>query len=107
MQKHPMATLSILSRVGTFGDFAWTAALHHEKLDGSGYPWGLSGKHIDRAARVLVVADMYDALTSDRPYRAGLPAAEALAILRGDAGPRLDGDCVTALSASLAPDAAP
>ena len=89
MQKHPMATLSILSRVRVFGDFAWTASLHHEKLDGSGYPWGLTGKHLDQAARILVVADMYDALISDRPYRPGMTHDGAMAILRSDARQRI------------------
>jgi HD-GYP domain-containing protein (c-di-GMP phosphodiesterase class II) len=98
IQKHPMATLSILSRVRVFGDFAWTASLHHEKLDGSGYPWGLAGKHLDQAARILVVADMYDALTSDRPYRPGLTHDGAMGILRGDARVRICERSVDTLS---------
>lgn len=85
VERHPKYTLSILSRVGAFGAFAWTAALHHEKLDGSGYPWGLGARQLDRSARVLAVVDVYEALTSDRPYRAGMTREKTLGILRGDA----------------------
>lgn len=97
VQRHPMSTLSILSRVSAFGDFAWTAALHHEKLDGSGYPYGLESAQLDRASRILVVADMYDALTADRPYRAGLTPDDALGILKSEAGTRVCAESVDAL----------
>ena len=71
--------------MSAFGAFAWTAALHHEKLDGSGYPWGLGARQLDQSARILAVVDVYEALTSDRPYRAGMTRDKTLAILRGDA----------------------
>ena len=58
---------------------------HHEKMDGSGYPDGLSGEAIPLKARILQVADIYDALTTDRPYRGALPAEEALQILFSEA----------------------
>jgi HD-GYP domain-containing protein (c-di-GMP phosphodiesterase class II) len=74
------------------------SALHHEKLDGSGYPWGVGADELEPAARILAVADIYEALTADRPYRAGMTPAAALAILRKDAGPRLWPDAVDALS---------
>src|SRR5690606_32241462 len=73
MERHPLYTWEILSRVGEFGEFARTAALHHEKLDGSGYPWRVPGDRLPASARVLVVADTLEALTAERPYRRGLP----------------------------------
>jgi HD-GYP domain-containing protein (c-di-GMP phosphodiesterase class II) len=94
MEVHPLHTLRILERVSTFRHFAWTASLHHEKLDGSGYPFRVSGEGIDLAARILVVSDIYDALTSDRPYRPGMNEAEAMRILARDRGTKL---CSTAL----------
>lgn len=94
IQQHPKFTLSILSQVSAFGDFAWTAALHHEKLDGSGYPWGLKGRQLDQAARILTVVDIYDAITTDRPYRKGMSHAEALDILRADRDTKLCANAV-------------
>jgi len=102
VQKHPLATHSILGRVTAFGDFAWMASVHHEKLDGSGYPWGLKGDQLDRAARILAVADIYDALTSDRPYRAGMTHEAAMLILEAEAGTQLCGDSIDALCAPVA-----
>jgi putative nucleotidyltransferase with HDIG domain len=99
IELHPAFTWEILSRVEAFSPFARTAALHHEKLDGSGYPWKVTGAELDRPARVLCVADIYEALTADRPYRAGMPAERALSILRSDAGTRLCADAVDALDA--------
>jgi HD-GYP domain-containing protein (c-di-GMP phosphodiesterase class II) len=75
--------------VSAFESFAWTAAVHHEKLDGSGYCWGFTEERLDQSARALCVADIYDALTSDRPYRRGLIPDEAIAILQKDAGTAL------------------
>lgn len=96
VQQHPKFTLSILSQVSAFGDFAWTAALHHEKLDGSGYPWGLKEKQLDQAARILAVADIYDAVTSERPYRAAMSHADGMAILREERGTKLCAEAVDA-----------
>jgi putative two-component system response regulator len=71
---------------------------HHEKLDGSSYPDGLRGSGISRMARIMAVVDCYDAMITDRPYRAGMPKAKALSILREDVTRgRLDGQVVDAL----------
>jgi putative nucleotidyltransferase with HDIG domain len=86
MQRHPLYTWEILQRVGAFAAFARTAALHHEKLDGTGYPWGVKGEELDIPARILCVADMYEALTANRPYRAGLTRDAALKIIRSGSG---------------------
>jgi putative nucleotidyltransferase with HDIG domain len=102
VERHPTFTWNILSRVRAFDDFAWLAATHHEKLDGSGYPWRLTGAQLDLPARVLVVADIYEALTADRPYRAGMPVEKALGILRSEAGTKLCPEAVAGLERSLA-----
>lgn len=101
IERHPVYSLEILQRVDAFHDFTETAVLHHEKLDGSGYPWNRRGDRLDRPARILAVVDMYEALTADRPYRAGLTPERALAIIREDSPDRLCADVVVALEAYL------
>ena len=88
-----------IPRVTAFRRFAWTAALHHEKLDGTGYPFGATGEAIDLPARILVVSDIYDALTSDRPYRRGMPEALVTDILERERDTRLCGVALDALAA--------
>jgi HD-GYP domain-containing protein (c-di-GMP phosphodiesterase class II) len=70
---------------------------HHESWDGSGYPDGLRGTAIPLGARILAVADTWDALTSDRPYRTGMARDRALAILRDGAGVQWEPAIVEAL----------
>jgi putative nucleotidyltransferase with HDIG domain len=69
---------------------------HHERWDGRGYPDGLKGEDIPLTARVVAVADAFDAMTSDRPYRVGMPAARAFAELEAGAGTHFDPACVSA-----------
>ena len=69
---------------------------HHEHVDGSGYPYGLRGSAIPLAARIVAVADAFDAMTTDRPYRDGLPIDEALGRLRAGRGIQWDGDAIDA-----------
>jgi hypothetical protein len=73
------------------------AHCHHEALDGSGYPQGLKGEAIPIEARIIAVADVFDALTSERPYKEAWSNDKAFAALRQLAGARLDGECVEAL----------
>jgi HD-GYP domain-containing protein (c-di-GMP phosphodiesterase class II) len=101
MERHPVYSRDILAPVEAFADFAGPAVLHHEKLDGSGYPWRLTGERLEPAARILAVADIYEALTADRPYRAGMPPERALAIVREEAGTRLCPRAVEGLEAYL------
>jgi HD-GYP domain-containing protein (c-di-GMP phosphodiesterase class II) len=101
VQLHPLHSWEILSRVGAFRGFARLAAVHHERLDGTGYPWGHGAAQLDRSERILAVADVFEALTADRPYRAGMPPAAALAILRRDAPHRLCPDAVDALAVTV------
>jgi HD-GYP domain-containing protein (c-di-GMP phosphodiesterase class II) len=95
---YPYLTGRILSRVAGLKDVAAVASAHHERLDGSGYPRGLSGASFTSAQRLLAAADMYQALTEDRPYRAAHPAAAAGDLLRREVRQaRLDAQAVAAV----------
>ncbi len=72
--------------------------LHHENLNGTGYPHGLKGEETPLYARIVKVADAYDAMTSDRPYRRGKSHAEALAVLRSVSGSEMDPQVVEAFA---------
>lgn len=102
IKTHPVHTLRILERAPCFAELADLAANHHEKLDGSGYPRGLDDADLDLPMRVLAVADIYEALTAERPYRPPLPPEEALAIIDRDVPDKLDPEVRNALEASLA-----
>src|SRR6202047_4282407 len=82
MQQHSIAGERICSPLRSFRQVLPIIRHHHEKWDGSGYPDGLKAEQIPLTARILQVTDVYDALTTDRPYRKALPKEEALAILR-------------------------
>jgi HD-GYP domain-containing protein (c-di-GMP phosphodiesterase class II) len=97
IQTHPVHTLRILERAPCFLPLADLAANHHEKLDGSGYPRSLDARQLDLPMRVLAVADVYEALTADRPYRGPLPGEEALAVIGRDVPHKLDADARSAL----------
>ncbi len=99
VQSHPVHSLHILQRAPCFRELADLAANHHERLDGSGYPRALGADALDLPMRVLAVADVYEALTADRPYRGSLTADEALAIIDRDVPHRLDLTARNALKA--------
>jgi putative nucleotidyltransferase with HDIG domain len=101
MNEHPRIGLSILQPVDLPREVIEFVHGHHERLDGSGYPEGLKGEHISIIARIAAVADMYDALTSGRPYREAATPEEALALLRAEAGKLLDPHVVDALAAVM------
>lgn len=101
VQRHATHTEQILGRIGSFGVLARVAAAHHEKLDGTGYPRGLDGRHIRLETRIITAADVFDALTADRPYRAAMPTGRALQVMRDGIGTAIDGDCFAALERSL------
>jgi putative nucleotidyltransferase with HDIG domain len=100
VKAHPFYTLQVLKRIPGFERLSEDAAAHHEKLDGSGYWRGLKGDQISRFARILTVADIFDALYAKRPYRDGLPLETVFAMLRKDAPHALDLPCVEALIAT-------
>jgi putative nucleotidyltransferase with HDIG domain len=84
MREHTRHTLEILDAVPVFRELAADAAAHHERLNGTGYHRGVASPGLGPAARVLAVADVTDALRSDRPYRAGLAVERVVAMLRTD-----------------------
>jgi putative nucleotidyltransferase with HDIG domain len=97
VKRHPALTEQILNRVGCFRSLVDVAASHHERLDGSGYHKRLREGQLSMPARVLCVADMYDALTTSRPYRQALSPDQAIGIIGRDVGTAIDGDCFGAL----------
>ena len=97
IRAHPLITAQILERVPGFRGLAHMASAHHERLDGHGYPHGLGADELNLPMRVLAVADVYEAVTSERPYRKAMSSDQALAILRADAPVRLDAAVVAAL----------
>jgi len=103
IKEHTGIGLAILEPVVLAGEILDFVQNHHERLDGSGYPRGLKGEQISVVARIAAVADMYDALTSSRPYRGSATPEEALAVLRSQAGTLLDAQVVEAM-ASVLPD---
>jgi HD-GYP domain-containing protein (c-di-GMP phosphodiesterase class II) len=95
---HPYLTERMLARTPLLAQVGQCASLHHERLDGSGYPHGLRGEAISLPARILAAADVYHALRQPRPHRAALEAGDAERVLRGEVhARRLDGDAVQAV----------
>jgi HD-GYP domain-containing protein (c-di-GMP phosphodiesterase class II) len=93
---HPYYSYQILERVPVFGEFAFDASAHHERMDGRGYYRNLRGDQLSLCARILATADKFDALSADRPYRKGIPAERVHEMLSADAGFDLCPDCVAA-----------
>ncbi len=93
---HPAAGAEILRPLGSFSAPEPVVLHHHERFDGTGYPNGLRAGSIPLAARIVAVADAFDAMTTDRPYRAGLPVAEALQRLRDGRASQWDPDAIDA-----------
>jgi putative nucleotidyltransferase with HDIG domain len=99
IQQHPVIGKRILENVEGLEPYLDIVELHHENLDGSGYPHGLKGEETPLHARIVKVADAYDAITSDRPYRRGKSHADAIAILRRACGTEMDPAVVEAFAA--------
>ncbi len=103
MKKHPVFTEQILSNIDAFKALAQSAAAHHEKLDGSGYPKGLAADQIDIVTRIITTADIFDALSADRPYREAMPLAKVNQIMTDMVGTAIDQACFTALQQAVIP----
>ena len=97
MKMHAAHSETILSRITAFRDLAAIAGAHHERLDGKGYPRGLKGNQIAPETRIISTADVFDALTADRPYRPAMPVSKALAIMAEGLGTATDLDAFHAL----------
>ena len=102
VRSHALHTEAILSRIGAFGELARVAAAHHERLDGKGYPHGLSGDAISIETRIITTADIFDAISATRPYRAAVPLPQTLAIMAETVGTAIDPLCFEALTQVLA-----
>ena len=98
IRQHPVIGKRILENVQGLEAYLGIVELHHENLNGTGYPHGLKGEETPLYARIVKVADAYDAMTSDRPYRRGKSHAEALAVLRSVSGSEMDPTVVEAFA---------
>ncbi len=101
MRSHTLYTYSILKRVRGFSGIADLASAHHERLDGQGYHRSLPGTTLTLAARMLAVADQYEALTAARPYRGAMAPEEAVGILEQQVGTGIDAQAFEALRAMV------
>ena len=102
MERHPIIGARILEAYGAPAFLMDAVRHHHEAFDGRGYPDGLAGETIPIAARLLTIADVFDALTSERPYKAGMEAADACARIERGAGTYFDPQVVCAFLALVA-----
>jgi HD-GYP domain-containing protein (c-di-GMP phosphodiesterase class II) len=102
MQSHSEIGERILSNVDTYSEIAAVVRHHHERIDGDGYPDGIKGKAIPLLSRIIAVADAYNAMTSDRPYRDAMPSRVARLRLAQGVETQFDTDVVVAFEAILA-----
>jgi len=98
VRMHPYYTLRILQHVRGFEEIAHVAGCHHERLDGKGYFQGLEGDQIPMEAQIISAADIFDALSSERPYRPALGPEVAIAMMERDRGSAIDGDLLDLLA---------
>jgi HD-GYP domain-containing protein (c-di-GMP phosphodiesterase class II) len=96
IKKHPSIGARILEPIASYKEILPMVLQHHERYDGKGYPDGLSGEEIDIGARILSVADVFDAMKSDRPYRKGMALERVIDIITEEAGRQFDPDIVDA-----------
>ncbi|NDP38549.1 MAG: HD-GYP domain-containing protein [Rhodoferax sp.] len=93
VKRHAVYTESILGRIRIFDELARVSAAHHERLDGGGYPRGLKAADIVLETRIITTADIFDAITAERPYRGAVPVDKTLAIMADTVGTAIDADC--------------
>ncbi|MGE0565643.1 MAG: HD-GYP domain-containing protein [Pseudolabrys sp.] len=101
MKRHSELGEQILSKIAAFRSLAQIAGAHHERLDGKGYPRGLVAEQIPLDVRIVTTADIFDALTADRPYRAAMPVDKAFTIMTDMVGSALDPVCFDALRRAM------
>jgi HD-GYP domain-containing protein (c-di-GMP phosphodiesterase class II) len=99
IQEHPVVGVTILQPIKELADSIMGVKYHHEKFDGTGYPEGLKGEKIPLIAAIITVADSYDAMTSDRPYRRGFSKEEAIQEIKRNVGKQFNPQVVNALMA--------
>ena len=93
VRQHAVYTESILGRIQNFAELARVSAAHHERLDGGGYPRGLKAADIALETRIITTADIFDAITAERPYRGAVPVDKTLAIMADTVGTAIDANC--------------
>src|SRR5205807_5722836 len=103
---HPVIGADFVNRVDGLSLIALWVKHSHEHFDGSGYPDGLAGEDIPLASRILLVADAFDAMTSDRPYRGAISHDQALEELRRNAGRQFDPRCIEAFEQYIVTESA-
>jgi HD-GYP domain-containing protein (c-di-GMP phosphodiesterase class II) len=101
MRRHAQYTEEILSRIDAFSELAIVAGAHHERLDGAGYPRGLKADDIALETRIITIADIFDAITADRPYRGAIPIPTAMEMMGKTVGTAIDPHCYAALELAL------
>jgi putative nucleotidyltransferase with HDIG domain len=101
IQKHPMKGVEILHPITFIQDHMYLIRNHHERWDGKGYPDGLAGDAIPLGAQIVAIADAYDAMTSSRPYRKGMPSEDAVNEIRKNAGTQFSHKIANAFLASF------
>ena len=102
VQAHAAYTEAILSRIAAFSELARVSAAHHERLDGKGYPRGLLADEICLETRIITTADIFDAITAERPYRGAVPIPKTLQMMAENVGTAIDAQCFEALKQALA-----
>ncbi|TAK92045.1 MAG: HD-GYP domain-containing protein [Burkholderiaceae bacterium] len=102
VQQHAAYTEAILIRIDAFSELARIAGAHHERLDGGGYPRGLKADQISIETRIITTADIFDAITAERPYRGAIPIPKTLEMMAENVGTAIDPDCFEALKTALA-----
>ena len=101
VRMHAAFTESILAEIAPFAELARVAGAHHEKLDGTGYPRGLTADDIALETRIITTADIFDALSAERPYRPAIPVDQTLAMMQKIVGTALDPRCMAALHTAV------
>lgn len=101
VKMHAAHTETILMRIPAFEELARVSAAHHERLDGGGYPRGLTAEQINTETRIITTADIFDAITAERPYRGAIPIPKTLEIMAENVGTAIDARCFDALKIAL------
>ena len=102
VKAHAAYTEVILSRIEAFSELARVSAAHHARLDGKGYPRGVMADEICLETRIITTADIFDAITAERPYRGAVPVPKTLEIMAENVGTAIDAQCFDALKQALA-----
>ena len=101
VEKHAYYTKKILSHLSPFSTLAKISGAHHERLDGKGYPYGLSAEEITLDTRIITTADIFDAITAKRPYRDAVPVEKTIKIMESECGTAIDEVVLEALKSKI------